>query len=232
MTSQNLRLVSITSIALLLGCNNAKEAKSSAAQGPVATTTAKASAPKIEPGVPAPSANLFEISDAGWGAINEHTNFEALQAAYGASNVVDDKICEGECTTYVEITRVYPDTNKALTIYWKEGQHHKAVSMVECNAESAPYRTASGLGIGTTLEELLAKNGQKISFYGFDWDLGGKVASFNKGTLAKSRLGIQLALAGQVKDKALTGDSELTTDLPAVSRNLKNIKVSTLTLSF
>lgn len=176
--------------------------------------------------------DLVEVGESGWGAISEFTNLEELKAAYGEANVIDERICGPECADSIDITRIYPNTNKEVIVHWKENEYHKKVNMVECYAPNAPYHTVTGLGIGTTLKELLNQNGKKITFYGFGWDYGGYLSSFNGGSLDNTRLGFQLELAEQAWDNSLMGDKEINTDMPAVKKNLDNIKVVKLTLSF
>jgi hypothetical protein len=176
--------------------------------------------------------DLIEVGESGWGAISELSTFDDLVASYGEENVINERICGPECADSIDITRVYPNTNKELIVHWKEKQYHKVVSMVECYAEKAPYHTVTGLGIGTTLKELLSQNGKKITFYGFGWDYGGYVSSFNGGSLDNTRLGFRLNLDEQAWDKSLMGDMEINTDMPAVIKKLENIKIDKLTLSF
>jgi hypothetical protein len=223
-------LILFLSLLFLLSCNSKKTKKESTDKiDSTATATVDSASEKD---IHYYKVDLVEVGESGWGAISEFTNFEELVATYGEGNVIDERICGPECADSIDITKVYPNTNKELIVHWKEKEYHKMVSMVECYAEKAPYHTVTGLGIGTTLKELLNQNGKKITFYGFGWDYGGYLSSFNGGSLDNTRLGFQLELAEQAWDKSLMGDKEINTDMPAVKKNLENIKVVKLTLSF
>ena len=51
------------------------------------------------------------------------------------------------------------------------------------------------------------------------------------GTLQNSPVGFRLEMTGDGGSE-LSGDSEFTTEMPEVKRNLEKIKISTITLSF
>jgi hypothetical protein len=87
------------------------------------------------------------------------------------------------------------------------------------------------LKIGSTMQDLLQQNGQKINFSGFGWDYGGYIISYNKGALENSRIGFRLDLV-EGDTNELLGDTELNTDMPAVKKVLDKIQVYQLSLSF
>ncbi len=177
------------------------------------------------------SADSTLLTNTSWGLINRNTDFAALQKIFGVGNVSDERICGPECIDSIDVTIVFSNTNKELVIYWKDSLYHKAISLIECYAEEAPYHTATGFKMGTSLQELLKANGQKIIFSGFDWDYGGYITSYSNGQLATSNIHYQLDL-NDTTDYALLGDAEFHTDMPVVKKYLDKIVVSKISLSF
>ena len=94
-----------------------------------------------------------------------------------------------------------------------------------------------GVRMGTTLAELVARNGAPIDFSGFGWDYGGAVAGFNGGKLEPQHAGwprtsFRLApRTGLPEDmKMPTGDTTFSSDDYGAVAN--DIIVGELTLAF
>jgi hypothetical protein len=170
------------------------------------------------------------VTDSAWGPITPQTDFAGLQQLYGAANIKDERICGPECIDSINVTFVYRDTDKEITVYWADSAWHKTIVFLECYSEKSPYRTPTGLRIGSTLRQLLALNGKKISFSGFDWDYGGSIHSYNGGTLDKSGVGFQLGLE-VYSDYSISGDIDLDTGMPAVKKALDSIKINKIYLN-
>ena len=83
--------------------------------------------------------------------------------------------------------------------------------------------------MGSSLKELLAINGQKITFAGFGWDYGGYIQSYNNGTLENSAVHFRLGLAEE-SDNSLLGDNIFDTDMPSVKAAMNKITVGHISL--
>jgi hypothetical protein len=171
------------------------------------------------------------ITDSSWGLIAKTTNFEALQKLYGINNIKDERICGPECIDSIDVTILYPDAKNEAIIYWRDSAYHKEIGMIRCYSDSAGYHTSTGIKIGSGITDLLKLNGQKIDFYGFGWDYGGGIISYNNGKLEKSPIGFELDTQSEV-DNNLYGDTELSTDMPLVKKAIDKIKVRLIYLSF
>lgn len=172
------------------------------------------------------------ITDTSWGVIRTNNNFENLQQLFGDANVVDERICGPECVDSIDVTKIYKGTSKEITIYWDTEDYHKLINLIESVQENAPYHTAAGIKIGSTLKDLLIENGQPINFLGFGWDYGGAVTNLNHGKLDDTYIKFRVDLKGESADNDLMGDIELNTAMPAVKKNIDNIVVSRLFLYF
>lgn len=213
----------LPALALLLSCQSKNEAKKTDISNVDSAANKDIHYYKID---------LIQITDSSWGSITKNTHFEDLQMIYGEQNVKDERICGPECIDSLDVTQVYPGTSKAFTVYWKEKQYHKKIEMIECYTEEAPYRTASDIGIGTSLQYLLELNGKKITFYGFGWDYGGGIVSFNGGKLEKSNLHYTLDMTYDSTGNSIMGDAEFNTDMPEVQKHIGKIFVDKIVLSF
>lgn len=84
------------------------------------------------------------------------------------------------------------------------------------------------LKLGDTLEKVRAANGQPVKFYGFEWDYGGAVSSFEKGKLDKNgQCIIQMTLTYDWDNfdysDGLAGDVELSSDDEIVNQKAISI---------
>lgn len=212
-------LLFISVAVLLCSCNDEKKAT------PASETT------NVTAGTEAIAKDSLLITDSSWGVITEKTGFDELVKIFGTANVKDETICGPECIDSIRITKVFPDSPKEIIIHWKDNLYHKSIRLIESIHSASPYFTSYGIKGKTTLKELLAINGQKISFMGFGWDYGGYIQSYNKGKLTNSKIRYRLECAIN-ENKSLFGDYELDTTMPDVEAELDNIFVSQLSLSF
>jgi hypothetical protein len=172
------------------------------------------------------------VTDSAWGLITSVTSFDDLKTIYGAATIKDERICGPECIDSLDVTLLYPGTKNESIIYWKDSAYHKQIGSIECYSDSADWHTAAGIKIGSGFKELLKLNGKPIKFYGFGWDYGGGIISYNNGALEKSPIHFDIDLNSQGNDTSLLGDIELDSDMPAVQKASDNIVVRKISLSF
>ncbi|NOT50857.1 MAG: hypothetical protein HOP10_06245 [Chitinophagaceae bacterium] len=169
------------------------------------------------------------ITDSTWGWIVAGDSIETLKELYGGSNIRDETICGPECVDSVDVTLVYPGSNREFVVYWEDSLYHKKIRLIRCNTKDAPYHTAGGIKIGTTLDKLVQMNGKPISFWGFGWDYGGTVFSLNHGVLENSGVAFRLEIMENT-DSDVVGDSEFNSDMPEVKAVQDKIYISELLL--
>ena len=173
------------------------------------------------------------ITDTSWGPITRNMNYGDLQAAYGSANVTNERICGAECADSVDVTIINAQKPSQITVYWKDSAYHKKIAFLECFDDNAPYHTSDSIKAGSTLADLVRVNGQKITFWGFSWDYGGTIISFNKGKFENSPINYRIMLSGDYNvSDGLDGEIELTTDMAKVKKALDRIKIYYLSLSF
>jgi hypothetical protein len=210
------KIVLLFSLAALAACNSTEKKPGSKPAG----------------GEPAAAAaDSLLVTDSTWGLIDKTASFATLTALYGSANVKDERICGPECVDSLDVTLLYPGQRNEAIIYWADSAYHKSISFIECRGDSAGYHTAAGIKNGSGFADLLKLNGRRINFYGFGWDYGGTIISYNKGALEASGVHYDIDIKGN-GGEGLYGDTELHSDMPQVKQYLNQIYVRRLTLIF
>lgn len=169
------------------------------------------------------------------GPFAKDADHERLIAAFGEANVAYEAIHGPERMEF-KASVVYPkDPARRLVVSWWDVTARKrpARIMVEGSEWSGPH----GLRIGTSLIKIEEMNGKPFSLYGFEWDYGGAIASWNGGRLnllpGGCRLGIVFeadeTVSEDVKDM-VAGDTKFGSNSP-VMRAAKP-KVRSLSLGY
>jgi hypothetical protein len=174
------------------------------------------------------------ITDSTWGLIRANVNFEELKTIYGSAAIKDERICGPECIDSIDVTKIFPDTKNEAIIYWQDSAYHQKIGFITSYSEGADWHTGDGLKIGSSVLDLLRLNGKAIKFYGFGWDYGGAIISYNAGKFEKSPVDFELDKRHDEKDTsmALLGDQEFNTDSPAVKKEIDRIIIREISLSF
>lgn len=174
------------------------------------------------------------ITDTSWGLIKENTSFADLKTLYGAAAIKNERICGPECIDSLDVTKLFPGTVNEAIIYWKDSAYHQKIAFITSYSEGASWHTADSLKIGSAVSNLLRLNGKPIKFYGFGWDYGGSIISYNAGRFEKSSVDFELDKRYQENDTsmALLGDVEFSSDSPDVQKEIDKIVIRKISLSF
>ncbi|HUR64925.1 MAG TPA: hypothetical protein VMZ03_01125 [Chitinophagaceae bacterium] len=179
--------------------------------------------------LPIVKTDLLLITDSSWGSIKPTTDIEALKAAYGPTNIEDRRVCDLECQDSINVTILYPGSKNESTIYWKDSGYHKIIDRIECYMDSTDWHTSNGIKIGSGLSDLVKLNGKKINFYGFGWDYGGTITSYNEGALEHSQIFYILTFGDYNADK-LIGEIGLDSDMQEVKDHMDKIIIRSISL--
>jgi predicted GNAT family acetyltransferase len=118
-----------------------------------------------------PTENLNEVLACG--------DAKGLIAKYGAKSViVDTSIVTGDDTLRGAI--IFLGTAKQANVFFHEGK----ISDVSVQGESSVWKTASGLYLGLSLQDVEKINAKNFTISGFGWAHGGSVVSWEGGKLA------------------------------------------------
>lgn len=183
--------------------------------------------------IPAAGVDSFLVTDSSWGMITTETDIEGLKAIYGSANIKDMRECGAECVDSIDVTKLFPGQANEATIYWEDSAYHRLIRLINCRGEQPQWHSPEGMRIGSALKELLAINGEKISFFGFGWDYGGTVTEFHGGKLDKSSIGYRLEFnEDKMSDPSIYGDTVLDTEMPAVQKIMGQVKIEWINLRF
>lgn len=105
-------------------------------------------------------------------------------------------IGEGIC---VHGSVLYPKTEKELYVMWKSDKTQQECdkpwdgsgiferpNYIVIMGRPTLWKTKEGITTGTSLETLEKINGKSFSFYGFEWDYGGRLDSWQEGRIPDS----------------------------------------------
>ena len=106
---------------------------------------------------------------------------------YGAKNLKEDMSYAPEGLDSFKCTKIFKDTKKEIIVVWVKGKLHKKINYIEANTEGSIYRTVQGLGVESTLDQLVKVNGKRINFSGTGWDYGGGIVHITKVNLRSQR---------------------------------------------
>lgn len=126
-------------------------------------------------------------------------SLQGLENKFGKDNIKKDAIIETGDGQF-NATKLYPDTDKEVEIYWKDGKEFKEIQDVMVKAKVAdngglalksPWVSREGLKLGMRLSEIVALNGKTFTMTGIGWDLGGTVMSWEGGKLDKKNVSVR-----------------------------------------
>jgi len=104
---------------------------------------------------------------------------------YGKDNVGREEIGLGE-GEMVTATALYPKTENEIFITWEQGKEYQKISEILIEKPDAAWMTNQGIGMGTTLDELVKINGKDFKFAGFEWDYSGFTNDWQGGKVDKN----------------------------------------------
>lgn len=147
------------------------------------------------------------------GLIDKNKSMDDLIELYGKKNTKKKSIGVGEGEEKPGLV-IFPNTSDEIEVVWNKKKDPNP-AFIRIGQENTAWKTASGISIGTTLNQLEEINGRPFTFYGFEWDYAGLVTDWNGGELE----GLVIALMPQnfnALDDQVMGDIELQSDLPMV----------------
>lgn len=165
------------------------------------------------------------------GPITRYTSYADLKQTFGIQNLRETKVDFGGGTTE-RVTRVFPEGDKELLVRWEIYQQ----TPVSVRVVGPRWQTPRGIAVGTRASTLDELNGRHFAFYGFGWEFGGHVTSWEGGSLEtdhtlRDKLNVVLAPLEPYLDsdyESLQGQTEFTSDHPMVPR--VNLRVASMTV--
>jgi hypothetical protein len=178
------------------------------------------------------------------GPITVNTSRVQLNQLFGSANVSDESLDGPEGEKYPATVIFKNDPARKLILTWKDEKtkrHPQMIQIQTTNYEvlsSSRWALPNGIKIGTTLKELQTLNQKPFTLSGFDWDYGGRILSWEKGTLqalSNQRVFLQLINTHSKKltaheNEAVSGDQTIFSTVPAMQK--LNPQVAEIDISF
>lgn len=117
------------------------------------------------------------------GTFTRDTTLAELRTRYGAANVVEQTLDGAEGETFPGLVLFPDDATRRAEIIPREDPAHDGISAIRVNAMTSKWKLDTGVHPGMTLAQLVALNGQPITFSGLDWDYGGAIQQWHGGKL-------------------------------------------------
>ena len=160
-----------------------------------------------------------------------HT-YADLEKMFGKANLKIDTIkFDGEIMGYNTLLKITP--TQELSIMWKEGlPPYKTIEMIKITEAANKFKTAEGIGVGSTLTDLVKANGgQHFKFHGFGGEGAGICCSGTKvGFLSGvSSLALKLptddysVFTKAEQDKILDTQKEISSNLPVWQKYMPTV---------
>jgi hypothetical protein len=174
-------------------------------------------------------------------AFRASESLESLQARFGAANVRVEEIpvAEGEMTRGAVL---FPDDpSRRAYVHFVDSEHLTGLSYIRIVDPESTWSLGEGLRMGTTLAELVARNGAPIEFSGFGWDYGGAIAGFRGGALEPRsaqgaqtgfRLSPRPGLDPALENALPNGDTTFSSDDPQFADIGTSVVIGELTLAW
>jgi hypothetical protein len=109
-----------------------------------------------------PASNFTVMSKQQVGNVISSMSEADLKRVYGEKNVA--RVNRGDVKTVI-----YPNSDNELEISWKKGQEYKKLEVAIIR--KGDWKTAEGIQIGSTVEDLERINGKKIELYTLEDDM-------------------------------------------------------------
>lgn len=151
-----------------------------------------ADAPRADsPAAAAPAHDWLIVPDTRIGPVREGTSERALIELLGAGQVVrrEAYIGEGFCAPG---SLLYPGSAEELEVLWADSTY-SAPAAARVASVGSRWRSARGVGVGTTLGELEQIKGATVEFGGFGWDWGGASSWNEPGAEGSGTIALELA---------------------------------------
>lgn len=142
----------------------------------------------------------------------------SLQERLGAANVVAQTLPGAEGEEFSGWVLYPDDPTRKVEVYLDESGEHPDTLMVQSTATH--WVLPNGMRVGMDTKALQELNGKPFKFYGFEWDYGGSIVSWNGGKLdpgKRAHGGATLCMPENPPQDYPSGDAEYSSDDPRLA---------------
>jgi hypothetical protein len=163
---------------LLAACNRPAPPAQAAAPRAAGADSARTPAPSV-----APTADVAPDALVLPGPLAADATPDSLRRYFGAGNVRIGDVPGAEGETFHGVILFPDDPTRRAYLYFQDESALRGLSLVRVFDAESRWKLDDGIAIGTTLAELVRRNGKPITYSGLGWDYGGVVQDFGGGTL-------------------------------------------------
>lgn len=149
------------------------------------------------------------------GGITVNSTEADIKALYGEDQVQFRSVYIGEGESQPGVV-VFPNTPNELEIVWDIAAATGNPEFIRASQKGSSWRTADGVTVGTSLEELERINGKPFSIYGFGWDYGGLVTDWQGGELNAHLIVALVPGKPELVGAKVSGDQAFSSDDPNI----------------
>lgn len=233
-------VVAIASLCLLAACARPQpeQAEANAPAKPAMDNTADVAAPQSPATMPAAKTVEYVLP----GDFAPDTTVETLRTRFGDASVKIGDVPGAEGETFRGVILFPDDSTRRAYLYFQDEKSLHGLSLVRVFEPDTVWRLDNGIAMGTTLADLVKRNGRAIKYTGLDWDYGGTVTDLNGGALAAPEdddaIGRNWQLGAADNEQGYTanaypiGDATYSSDDPKYPDQGRNVVVRELSVSF
>ena len=170
------------------------------------------------------------------GFFHAKVTLENVRRRFGASNVRVGKLAGAEGEEFTGIVLFGNDPQRRAELTFADEAKQRGVGSIRVTGAKSRWHFDNGLHLGTTLAELVAKNGAPISYSGLDWDYGGSISDWHGGQLeALSRRAPPLSISLNHAENASgypLGEGTYRSDDKKYARALSTLYIGMLAVDF
>lgn len=199
----------------LSGCPQTSTSNAAPASNPIPSASPVAS---TAPATPA-SGDFLIVPGQSFGPITAESTQASLEQQFGKDQVRAGDIPGAEGITQPGLT-IFPDQpEKQVSVFLSESEPRR-VTHIQIYGEKSQWKTAEGVTLGTTLEELEKLNGKPFELMGLGWDYGGHVTDWKGGALENLNLRLNSTAPHMTEEEmaAISGDKTISSALPELRK--------------
>lgn len=134
------------------------------------------------------------------GPFSRDTSLADLQSRFGTANVKVAELPGAEGETYRGVLLYPDDPSRRAHVTFHDGKDLRGLARVAVEEAGSRWTLDNGVRVGTSFADLHRINGKPFRFYGFDWDYGGTVDSWNGGDMGADNAGMTRGVRLSLRD--------------------------------
>ncbi|HEY0271602.1 MAG TPA: hypothetical protein VGC22_00400 [Chitinophaga sp.] len=188
-------------------------AKAAAAQ-PIITKDSAGNTITVAPPPPPPSPPVYNMDARSLFTLHDP---KSLYDRYGKENIAIRNTTDVAGNDIGQAYFLFPDTNNELELIL----HADSTNVITFSKENSGWKFPFGIKVGDPLEKVVKLNGRNFRIYGFEWEDGGTVESWEGGALEGKGVEVLFKVVNSGDPKlydSVTGNKKVSSDNAALKK--------------